>query len=62
MTVDAVPEVRRIQAAADHDRHTRDVYAARLNAAGHYVMTLRSLSGRQRRELLTLLYGNRDTD
>jgi hypothetical protein len=38
------------------------MYAARLNAAGDYVLGLRSLSGRQRRELLALLYGHRDTD
>lgn len=55
-------ELDRVRAGAAHDRHTREVYAGRLNAAGHYVMTVRSLSGKQRRELLALLYGHRDQD
>jgi hypothetical protein len=56
---DVAVEMRRLRAAAEH---ARAVCAARLSAAGIYVRSLRCLSGRQRRELLALLYGHRDAD
>lgn len=57
---DAALETARLKAVADHEREVRETYAARLNAAGHYVMTLRGIGDKQRRELLALLYGHRD--
>ena len=57
---DAAFEVARLKTVADHERDVRETYAARLNAAGHYVMTLRGIGDKQRRELLALLYGHRD--
>lgn len=54
-------ELDRIRAGAAHDRHTREVYAGRLNAAGIYVLTVRGLAPRARRQLLALLYGNEKT-
>ncbi len=57
---DTALETARLKAVADHEREVRETYAARLNAAGHYVMTVRGLTDRARRELLALLYGHRD--
>jgi hypothetical protein len=48
--------------AAAHERDLRMRITNRLSAAGIYVQTLQCLSGRQRRELLALLYGHRDAD
>ena len=53
---------RRAATAAVNERDLRVRVTNRLNAAGNYVRTLRCLSGRQRRELLALLYGHRDNN
>lgn len=46
-------------AAGASDRDARAVYAARMNAAGNYVITMQGLRPKQRHELLALLYGHR---
>lgn len=61
-SADVRAEIRRLQAAVDRAEHARAVYAARLNAAGTYVLTVCGLTPRARRQLLALLYGHREQD